>query len=53
MLSLSINEVTAVSGDDSSHPVSHSPVITLTTDFGLADPYVGAMKGVILSSARP
>lgn len=24
------------------------PVITLTTDFGLADPYVGVMKGVIL-----
>lgn len=25
------------------------PVITLTTDFGLADPYVAAMKGVILT----
>jgi S-adenosylmethionine hydrolase len=25
------------------------PIITLTTDFGLADPYVAAMKGVILS----
>ncbi len=25
------------------------PVITLTTDFGLADPYVASMKGVILS----
>lgn len=25
------------------------PVITLTTDFGLNDPYVGIMKGVILS----
>ena len=25
------------------------PVVTLTTDFGTADPYVGAMKGVILS----
>ena len=24
-------------------------IITLTTDFGLTDPYVGAMKGVILS----
>lgn len=24
------------------------PIITLTTDFGLADPYVAAMKGVIL-----
>ncbi len=24
------------------------PVITLTTDFGLSDPYVGIMKGVIL-----
>ena len=26
-----------------------SPIITLTTDFGLADPYVAAMKGVILN----
>ena len=26
-----------------------SGIITLTTDFGLADPYVGIMKGVILS----
>ena len=25
------------------------PILTLTTDFGLADHYVGAMKGVILS----
>lgn len=25
------------------------PVVALTTDFGLADPYVGVMKGVILS----
>ena len=24
------------------------PIITLTTDFGTADAYVGAMKGVIL-----
>ena len=24
------------------------PVITLTTDFGLQDPFVGIMKGVIL-----
>ena len=24
------------------------PIITLTTDFGLADSYVAAMKGVIL-----
>ena len=27
------------------------PIITLTTDFGLADGYVGTMKGVILSIA--
>ena len=27
------------------------PIITLTTDFGLSDAYVGAMKGVILSIA--
>ena len=26
-----------------------APVITLTTDFGLRDPYVGIMKGVLLS----
>ena len=26
-----------------------SAIITLTTDFGLSDPYVGMMKGVILS----
>src|SRR5687768_1315746 len=26
-------------------------IITLTTDFGLADPFVGAMKGVILAIA--
>lgn len=28
--------------------MSSRPVITLTTDFGLQDPYVGLMKGVIL-----
>jgi S-adenosylmethionine hydrolase len=27
-------------------------IVTLTTDFGLHDPYVAAMKGVILSAAR-
>ena len=27
---------------------SNKPVITLTTDFGLQDPYVGLMKGVII-----
>jgi len=27
------------------------PIITLTTDFGTADGFVGAMKGVILSIA--
>lgn len=29
--------------------MSDPPVITLTTDFGLSDPYVAAMKGAILS----
>jgi S-adenosylmethionine hydrolase len=29
-----------------------SPIITLTTDFGMGSPYVAAMKGVILSLAR-
>ena len=28
--------------------MKHSPIITLTTDFGLRDGYVAAMKGVIL-----
>lgn len=32
-------------------PVLRPPLITLTTDFGLADAYVGVMKGVILSIA--
>jgi len=27
------------------------PIVTLTTDFGLADPYVAAMKGVLLERA--
>lgn len=31
--------------------MQHPPVITLTTDFGLEDIYVGVMKGVILSIA--
>jgi S-adenosylmethionine hydrolase len=30
-------------------PSSAPPIITLTTDFGLSDHYVGTMKGVILS----
>ena len=29
--------------------MSESNIITLTTDFGTSDPYVGIMKGVILS----
>jgi S-adenosyl-L-methionine hydrolase (adenosine-forming) len=29
--------------------VPRQPIITLTTDFGLADPYVASMRGVILS----
>ena len=28
--------------------MSHAPIITLTTDFGMRDPFVGIMKGVIL-----
>lgn len=31
--------------------IGSSPVITLTTDFGVGDPYVGMMKAVILSIA--
>lgn len=30
-------------------PVSRHPIITLTTDFGVRDGYVAAMKGVVLS----
>jgi S-adenosylmethionine hydrolase len=30
---------------------NHTPIITLTTDFGLRDPYVAAVKGVILTIA--
>jgi len=29
--------------------VARKPIITLTTDFGLNDHFVGTMKGVILS----
>jgi S-adenosylmethionine hydrolase len=29
--------------------MQHNPVITLTTDFGSRDPFVGIMKGIILS----
>jgi S-adenosylmethionine hydrolase len=32
-------------------PVGATSIITLTTDFGVADSYVGAMKGVILTIA--
>ena len=31
---------------------SSPPIITLTTDFGLRDAYVGAVKGVILGICR-
>ncbi|MGB9235297.1 MAG: SAM-dependent chlorinase/fluorinase [Terriglobales bacterium] len=31
--------------------MSHAPIITLTTDFGLNDHFVGAMKGVLLEIA--
>lgn len=29
--------------------MAHDPIITFTTDFGVTDPYVGTMKGVILN----
>jgi hypothetical protein len=29
--------------------MEHSPIITLTTDFGYKDPFIGIMKGVILN----
>ena len=32
--------------------MANRTIITLTTDFGLTDPYVGIMKGVILSHAE-
>jgi S-adenosylmethionine hydrolase len=31
--------------------VNHTPLVTITTDFGTADGYVGTMKGVILGIA--
>src|SRR4051794_7126248 len=34
-------------------PVRPNPLITLTTDFGLEDHYVGTMKGVILARCSP
>jgi S-adenosylmethionine hydrolase len=33
------------------HPLLQPPLITLTTDFGLTDTYVGVMKGVIYAIA--
>jgi len=33
-------------------PMNAPPIITLTTDFGVADPYVGTMKGVMLAIAH-
>jgi S-adenosyl-L-methionine hydrolase (adenosine-forming) len=36
-------------GSSESAPFCASGVITLTTDFGLSEPYVGIMKGVILA----
>lgn len=33
--------------EDRLHRIEHPPVITLTTDFGVHDGYVGAMRGVI------
>jgi S-adenosylmethionine hydrolase len=35
-------------GRQECHPGRQAPVITLLTDFGLSDTYVGVMKGVIL-----
>ncbi len=36
----------------STAPANSRPIITLTTDFGLSDHYVGTMKGVLLSRCR-
>ena len=44
-----MNTMTASSATDSSAAWQPSGVITLTTDFGLSDAYVGIMHGVILS----
>jgi len=38
--------VVCVGGEE---PVARTPIVTLTTDFGLNDHFIGAMKGVILS----
>src|SRR5262245_21279212 len=36
----------------SERPMPRAPIITLTTDFGLRDPFVGIVKGVILGICR-
>jgi S-adenosyl-L-methionine hydrolase (adenosine-forming) len=41
--------ITILAGMEPSSPL---PIITLTTDFGLIDHYVGTVKGVILSHCR-
>jgi S-adenosylmethionine hydrolase len=43
----------AARGAERSRPAGYAaaPIVTLTTDFGLVDPFVGIMKGVILGIA--
>jgi S-adenosylmethionine hydrolase len=44
--------MTSIAGTSGPARAADPPVITLTTDFGLRDGYVAAMKGVILSMCR-
>lgn len=44
--------MTSTAGTSGPNRASEPPLITLTTDFGLRDGYVAAMKGVILSLCR-
>lgn len=44
--------MTSTAGTSGPGRATDSPIVTLTTDFGLRDGYVAAMKGVILSVCR-
>jgi S-adenosylmethionine hydrolase len=44
--------MTGVASGGEEEGIATTPIVTLTTDFGLRDPFVGIMKGVILSICR-
>lgn len=51
MVTSSVSDATRILTAVLVFPVTSRPIITLTTDFGMRDGYVAAMKGVILSIA--